>query len=884
MRRPPLLLVLLAALAAAGLIWWSLQDAPPSAPSDPLEAGDDIPRDSGAPNLMSARRDEIPGEDAQGTLGGGAGTLGQAASKAFVTGVVRDETGRGIDRATIVLHEVDPEGLRGAPFPDKKRLAETTTDRDGTFRLDAQSNRWLRVVASADGRATVGKRIASAGAHVVIVLPVAGTLRLEIRTHDGKAAADTRVRAQSAESVFDAVVGGDGVLTLPTLPPGLVRVRAVAAGGASVVAGPFAIRASETTDASLVLPRSIRVEGVVVDDATGTPVQDAEVHVSHPGRSDAAEPTDAQGRFGPVAGGGAGERVFVAVRAEGYVPLLEAVVLRASDLQALELRLVRGDAWTGVVRRASGAKTGQVHVSYTADGVAGRASASTMTDEDGSFTLPPPPNPAPGRRVVLVARDETSMAALALRPDTPRPDSLVLTLRENTAVSGRVQDAAGSDLPGVVVRLMPAWDQVPRGARISEASARLLAVNEEGFQGLSAATGPVGRWTVRGVPAGPYRLEYEFGGARYPGVEILEVKGASTQAPTQKLGGGRTLEGRVRDERGSPLAGATVRVAPENTPTSSRRALTDADGRFEIDGLTAGRVRVSVTWAGRDPLIGYADIEADKDTLIELDFDAAAVLEGRLQANDKGYTGVFTLALHAGGGRSAARRTLHARAKSGAFRIEGVPSGTWTVEVWTPSGQRGRATDVEIVSGSVATATLDLLQAARLEGTILRSDNRPAAGARVTLNVHDTGRRLIATADQAGRYRFENLLPGLYGLAASGRGGAPTSGDVDLAAGMTGQRDLQLPTGGVLNVLVLDARRRPVRGALLSFQSAEGTVRLPRPLRTDASGKARAVDLPAGETRVRARAQDGRSVEGRVLVDTEAASSSIELTLPAKTN
>jgi len=878
--RARLLPLVILALAATGLLLWSLADGPATPPPTALEDdGPATPR-AAPPDALTTSPDEATHPTTTVEESDGSSDA-RAAAAARVTGVVRDETGHAIGDARVVLRVIDPQSLRGAPYPDLETLAETRSERDGTFALKGLTQRWLRVVASKAGRATVGRRIASGGVHVVLVLPPAGALHLDVRRADGHAAADTHARLRTAQTLLVAERAPDGTLRFDRLPPGAARVEVVAADGAATTAGPYAIRAGATTEALVILPPGIALAGRVLDDATDAPVKDARVFVAHPGRSTAAAPTGADGRFGPVAGGGAGERVFLSASAEGYLPALETVILRAQGTQEVQVRLVRGEPWTGLVRRADGRPAPHVTVGYTSDGVAGHAPASTLTAADGRFSLPPPPNPAPGRRVVLRARDGGALAALALRPDMPRPASLVLTLVEGARVAGRVVDTEGQPLASVLVSLLPAWDQVPRGRRVDDGRARLLAVNEAGFEGLATASDGSGSWILTGVPAGPYRLRFRHKEQTWLREDILTVAGAQTAAGTQTIGGGLALEGRVRDDDGTPLAGVTIRVAPAGVAAASRRTVTESDGSFVVLGLTTGRHRVTATWAGREPLVGQVDVDAPGGALIELAFDAPAGLGGTVTDGVTVYGGLLTIALQADGGRSARQQTFHTRVVAGRLHMDDLPTGSWNLEAWSPDGHRARAEGLTLSAGARTDVRLVLRAETSLTGHVLAPGGAAVASARITLHDAATGRRLLATADVRGAYRFDGLAAGSYTLDASGRGGAVTSASTTLVAGRHATLDLRLAPAGEAEIVVLDERGRPVAGTTIAFRAETGAVRSPRPVRTDATGTAHARDLPLGTLAIRARAPDGRMATGSVLVDGNAKAARVTLRLSA---
>ena len=87
-----------------------------------------------------------------------------------------------------------------------------------------------------------------------------------------------------------------------------------------------------------------------------------------------------------------------------------------------------------------------------------------------------------------------------------------------------------------------------------------------------------------------------------------------------RLGGGRALRGRVRDDRQRPVAGAEVSVtwldapAPVSGSSEERRVQTDAGGNYQLDHLAPGRKAVHVRAPGlenglREPVLVSANTD-----------------------------------------------------------------------------------------------------------------------------------------------------------------------------------------------------------------------------------------------------------------------------------
>ena len=765
---------------------------------------------------------------------------------------------------------MDPASLRGAPIADGKPLATTRSDRNGDFALeDVPAGRWLRVIASHVGHATVGRLVPSAGAHVLLVLPPAGGLVLTIVDTQDAAVAAARVQASSGETRLETSTDAEGVARFETLPPGAVVARVLMEDRGSARAGPYLVRAGETAEHTVVVAAGVALEGTVVDEADGAPIADARLRVATPGRAVEAV-TDARGRFGPVAAGGAGERVFLAVEAAGYAPVLEPVMLPTTGAQSVTLRLAKAEPWRGRVLSADGAPVPGATVRYSADGIAlPMRGGSSTTDEQGRFVLPPPPPPAPGRRVVLVARAGGALGALALRPDQLRPEPLDIRLATGTLVSGRIVDAEGRARTGLSVRIAPAWNEVERTVDPSDAFSRLHAFNAVGNQGLAAATDGDGRWRIAGVPEGPYRLWVRQGPHERVDEATIAVQGERVDAGTLVLDEGVLLTGEVVDERGVGLGGVEIDVRTTGDARNRRSTHTASDGSFEVRWLDEGSVQVAATLAGRTLREPWMTVRRGERNHVRLQLPDAARLRLRVATGDTPYRGLLTVVFgESGSGRAAARR-FTARVTGGELVLDDAPPGDWTVEAFAPGGLRGQAREVLLEAGRETTARLGLATGARVSGTVRTTRGEPVPGAALQLEQPETGARLRSTADAAGRYAFENLPHGAWTLDVLGRGGAPLHEQLALAPGEARALDPTLPPAGRLRVRVVDPGGAAVPEALLTMKSENRWVRTSRPQRTGADGTCLLDTLPAALVRVLVRDKHGRRGKADVLIEAD---------------
>ena len=861
---PRRLLLLLALFAAIGGVVWLLQQAPPSPPPPPLTDGTDPIAEPTSPSLLSSGGLVVLDDDeraARARL-----VERRQGALAFVRGVVVDASGRGIPDATVSVRPIDFRSIRGAPYTDGPVLATGRSDRDGAFRLETDAEGWLRVVAEAAGRATVGQRIAGPGVAVHLVLPRAAQLDVTIVDDAGDPVADAAVEARVQETVLRASSNDAGLASLETIPPGTVRLRVGHPTHGTVVAGPYTVRMEERTEVAVVLPRGVPLFGTVRDARTGAPLAGAVVHVAHPGRSESAEPTGPDGRFGPVAGGGVGERVFLATRAEGYAPGLQPVVVGGLDRMEVDVRLEAADPWAGRVVDGRGRGVAGVLVGYTTDGIAGREPAETRTDEQGAFTLPPPPPPAPGRRVVLYAEQGRARAALALRPGSVQPTPLLLTLADGTLVRGRLVDGTGSPRSGVQVRLTPVWDDVQR-SNPGPADSLLLLANERGLTGLAAASDENGTWIVPAVPSGSYQVRYHWrGGSRWRD-DVLVVAGRETDAGRDVLGDGATVSGEVRDRSGAPVAGAELRLAPEGDGRRAQKLTSDPDGWFAFEGVAPGRYALRASLGSVAPQTETIVVEGSAEQRVDIRFDAGTTLRGEVTTADGNpWSGILRVTIRRDGSVRPDRPPYATRVRGGELLIENLPPGQWLVEVSGPGDLRGEAGPIEVAPGLTSSTRIVLKVVRPLAGVVVTAGGRPSPGATIGLQHVGSGRHLLVSADAQGAFQVEGVTEGTWTADVRGPGGAAVREQIVVDGNAGTRLRFTLAPAGRAIVTVQDERGRPVPQALLVFRLPDGSMATRTAIRTGTEGTAEAPDLPIARLLVTARTLDGRRGVGEVYI------------------
>jgi hypothetical protein len=146
------------------------------------------------------------------------------------------------------------------------------------------------------------------------------------------------------------------------------------------------------------------------------------------------------------------------------------------------------------------------------------------------------------------------------------------------------------------------------GAPVRRAEVRAIAAS--GFTRLALTDGD-GRYTLRDMPAGEYRLHasragyvpLEYGQRRpLEAAKRITLQEGERAIANMALPRGAAIAGRVSDEAGEPLAGARVQALRQRTVEGQRRLVptgaadtTDDTGAFRVYGMPPGDYFVMVT-------------------------------------------------------------------------------------------------------------------------------------------------------------------------------------------------------------------------------------------------------------------------------------------------
>ncbi len=473
------------------------------------------------------------------------------------------------------------------------------------------------------------------------------------------------------------------------------------------------------------------------------------------------------------------------------------------------------------------------------------------------------------------------------------------TFPKSEGVYGRILDAKERPLPNAKVTLfrvdpLNPWTQITEGAPLG-----------------TAVSGTDGRYLVGPAPAGDrlrLRAEATGYGAR---TEFVSARGTCLDVILEE---GGSLVAKVKDEAGVAVAGA--KVSGQSGP-SWASAVTAPDGTARLESLSIGQVQVRVEAEGYAPAT-TGDVTIAAGGTVEKAFvlRKGQEITGRVleEIGSRAVGGATVVSQWWGsmGQQESPPVTTDADGKftmrvpcgPGEYvqlfaRKEGVGTGMGGVQIQAAnSGMArgaGRETELRLRAGS------------DIEGVVVESDGKPAAGATVVY-ANSIGNKswaqLSATTDAEGRFSLPTP-PGMakesqYQLGARGKGAG--IGFAVVLGNKPGVR-IRLAGGGIVMGTVKDGKGQPVEGALVSVQydwsrrsapvpGLEGNPwqygqlmndpRLSSPFSTsDAEGRYRVEDVPLGNYQVAATWGLDKAVGGQPLQIRAGATETVDLTFGA---
>ncbi|GEM_PF-4307174 len=659
-----------------------------------------------------------------------------------------------------------------------------------------------------------------------------------------------------------AVTDKEGFYAIAAVPPGLYHLLAVAEGyqarGRLVE-----VHSGEVTEADLALLPLTGADGSIFgrvrDARTEAPIAEADVWAILDGEVVIAgvvptvvfgpTKTDAEGRY-RLERVPAGSVIVLAAK-DGYYPARQQALVLPLEATEVNLRLLPRltghGAVAGVVRDAlTGEPLPRAVVSVSpGDGFDGEAPTlllgEAVTDDLGRYRIGPlPAGPVrvtahregyhPQTRSAGVFPEQTTQVDFALEPLT----------KVHGALHGRVRDGGtGQPLPAARV-----WVTLENPLILGAAPIVIVGRTE---------TDAEGRYRIENLPAGAVRVfaAKEGYSLHYRDVSIPPGGDLELNFVLFPIGTGEgSIFGRVVDAReGRPLGGAVVWVtSAEELPILAShpvilfgRAVTDELGRYRIDGLPVGPVRVFAVKEGYRLADRRVSVPAGEATEVNFELQPIPVLEtGHIAGVVRDAVTLEPLAevlitllpddeaVFALSQRADLVATAVTDAE-GRFGFRDVPAGRYRLQA-ARAGYEPAVRPAWVEPGTVTRVDFLLLPLERpdpgaLAGQVRHGETgEPLAGAWVRLFPAGHGwlaenDALTTRTNEAGRYAFARLRPGPYQAIAGKHGFEPAAEVVFISSGGRVELDFDLrpvTAVGAIEGRVADARTdEPIAGALV---------------------------------------------------------------------
>ncbi len=690
-----------------------------------------------------------------------------------------------------------------------------------------------------------------------------------------------------------AVSDGAGAFTLERVPAGsrARALRAAAPGympawadaGGSNAARPsvtLALRPSAALVGSVTDQKGRPVAGVEVDAVATVPRSGGIRIMRQVGMTRGMvlkARTDERGRYriAPLATGAPYDVTF---RRAGYAPLAKQVPPAPRDRSGeLHVTLLPGSRGIGRVSTLQGEAIAGARVTLTKQEAGGStmvmrrvgeraaSDAEATSDAGGRFTLADLP----------AGRFELDVTAAGFAGS--KVPGIEVPAVAGEVDLGTVKLAGGSPVEGRVVG--------PQGQPIEGAEVFVL----DGMMGMM----PLSRWAVTGLepaassaPDGFFRVEDRAAGqkvdlaVRHSGYTVERALGVL--APTEEpvvitLRPASAIRGRVVNADGDPVAEAQLQLIMERAGggmsfmTSLGNTTTGDDGRFAIEDVDPGTVRINVNATGYLPFErAGVEVPAGKDLDgLELVLRPGATVLGTVTTPD-GLPAIGAYVSVVVEQRGSPMRMAGGAAETdgeGRYRLEGVEPGPRTLEAQHDELDRAVA-DLEVRAGENQ-LDLRLGGGQEVSGRVVGSGGQPVGSASVSLAAPGQmgGGNRGAITDAGGLFTITGVPDGTYEAMAThadygdGRTAAPLTVAGAPVSGIT----IELPVGatvvGALRGLSMaEVARTQVWASQQQTRSGrQGTVSY--------DGRYRIAGLVPGDWTVSGRLQEGgRQAQGRVTI------------------
>ncbi|HQP34764.1 MAG TPA: carboxypeptidase regulatory-like domain-containing protein [Polyangiaceae bacterium] len=776
--------------------------------------------------------------------------------------------------------------------------ASRTTDDHGHLIARDLPRGELWILAQAEGRSRASTRLILAGEprEVALVSRPAGHLDVRVSGDDDKPVAGARVELRCGDPLpFLAKTNAKGIASLDRLCPPPYEVVVTADGydsskRSSLQPGPLPYRVSLKKLGSIL---------VNVVDPQGAPAPLAFVYLAGAGVWPARHTRANAFGNAVIAGLPSGAYDLRAVRGDEASRVTNAVSVDRGNQAKVTLTLEAGRRIAVYVVDSDGPDAQPVPNANVVLVEGGLSSfpLEGKTDGSGAVTL----GPIAGSSLSVSARADGFVSTTAVSVPSDASEVRVALVRGGTLL-GDVVDSRGFPVPGATIEvvgtdpsglpidespslqafraahfswalagpppLIPAGElgvmpgpipPIPHGASIAPAG--VLRPGGDAPPPADWVTDREGNFSIHPIPPGRVRAI-----VRHPGfVEAVSelvtlTPGGSARVHVVLITGG-TLEGRVVDDRGFPVASARVQITAHNG-SSERSTLTADDGTFAFASVhrdlivTVSRPSNPVEPAYQARIAVGNDERKSLDIVLRAERDPVAVTV----QDDRGYpidaVQVTAISLS----KESSLRSTSFTGKDGVASIPDAAGVAIRFEVSAP----GYATLIKIVQEAPKELKLSLVPGVRVRGRITARNGRDRLDDALVTAYVESGARHLRT-DKDGNFQMTDLAPGSLKLRVEHKEYVAVEKVVTIGEPNNRERIVELDPinldgAGSVEGEVIDERGDPVVGARVAKDAVPTWLPVgplpPGVVATNARGEFELGGLPEGRVTLEALLPD----------------------------
>jgi protocatechuate 3,4-dioxygenase beta subunit len=747
---------------------------------------------------------------------GAEASLRLAKAAAVAGSVIEESTRKPVTGVRISL--LNP----GRLFGGRRAARLGHTDARGRFRVGGLGAHHYTVQASREGYLpatipNVAAAIASPGS-VAIALQRAATVAGVVTDEKGQPAGGARVRIQrdpsmralfrgaSPQSVFGqltAMTGPDGVFLLRGLPAfkGAI-LEATKTGFASARKLGMSWKTGEQVKGvTLAMKRGLTATGKVVDQQN-VAIAGAQIFAQKRDLGPGGGRGGFAMRFNPQTEkpdgvSGADGTYTVAGLEEGeYAVSVARDGFARKSITSLEVKGPEVSKWPPIVLNAGLAVGGSVKgaqgqpvigAQIIAVGETTGRPLDASTDVEGKFRLA---GLAADRPIMLMISADGF--APVQRNVTPPAEDLAIVLKSTGTVRGRVEDA-GTKNPITDFTISRAGGGFGGGMQIQIRNGQ-VGNGDRSFQSVDGTFEltdvPPGKWTIR-ASASSYRT------ADVSGVEVVE--GETKEGVVLSLKKGGSLSGRVLDPQkgtGVPNASVTWRAQGGGGMGGfggmmipglggNNVTATDADGKFNFDGLPDGKVTVNASHP--DYLEASREVNPDDQPSVDITLGTGGSISGTVVGRDQRTPmGGAQVSLNEEGDSMAFSNDTTKTDGNGNFSFDHLRAARYRL---TAQSSAGNTQPKEVILGdnqAQSGVLLTMIAGAQVDGTVSGLPSGRLGGVRITASAQDYNDS--AVTDDDGKFTLKDVpSPSVVRLNASTSfmQGRSTSTTLEVPAGAT---------------------------------------------------------------------------------------------------